>query len=99
LAAEQVVVTEQNPAITAADALALRLIMSMLNKDIDLMDNTVTAITAAAADNPRNLSYVCLSLATHTVSTLKTLSKEAGDPEFGIRIIEGLLQKALDGDV
>lgn len=91
--------TDPNPAFTAADALGLRLIMSMLNRDVDTTNNTLADITRSVADDPYNLSLVCCGLATHTVSALKAISDQVGDPDFGLRMVQSSLQRALDANV
>lgn len=88
--------TEQDPAITAADTLALRLILSMLNDDYDMTNKTLRDIAATVAGHPRAVSLVCCSLAVHSISALRAIGNEFGDSDFGIRMVEGWLAKALD---
>jgi hypothetical protein len=87
--------TESQPS-PSVDELALRLIMSMLNDDYDITNATLTAINAAVADNPRDLSHVCCALAARSVSTLTALGEYMHDPDFGLRTIQSWLQKELD---
>ena len=63
--------TYSDPAKRSADALGLRLIMSLLNDDIDMTNKTLTEIHAEVNDEPKHLSYVCMSLASHCVSALE----------------------------